>query len=116
LGRYTHIGIGYCELNGDRFYTQIFGRYPGALPGDGADDVGPEPAVLAIAPSGVLYRYPVTATGRIGTRLQIGVGWSAMSLVTGVADLTGDDYPDVVARDAGGRLLLYRGTPGGGLS
>jgi hypothetical protein len=113
LGSFTHIGIGYCERNGDRYYTQVFARYSGALPGDGASGGA---AVLAIAPDGGLYRYPGTGAGGFGTRQQIGSGWSSMSLVTGVGDMTGDGNRDVVARDARGRLLLYTGTTAGRLS
>ncbi len=113
LGSYTHIGIGYCERNGDRYYTQVFARYPGSLPGDGAAGGS---AVLAIASNGVLYRYPGTGSGSFGARQQVGVGWGAMSLVTGVGDITGDGYRDVVARDARGRLVLYAGSATGGLS
>ncbi|WP_156251864.1 FG-GAP-like repeat-containing protein [Pseudactinotalea terrae] len=112
LGNYTHVGIGYCELNGDRYYTQVFARYPGSLPGDGTASGS---SVLAISPDGVLYRYPGNGAGLFGTRQQIGVGWGGMSLVTGVGDITGDGNGDVVARDSMGRLVLYAGTATGGL-
>ena len=113
LGSYTHIGIGYCERNGDRYYTQVFARYPGPLPGDGA---AAGAAVLAVASNGVLYRYPGNGAGGFSQAQRIGSGWTSMSLVTGVGDMTGDTHRDLIARDARGRLLLYTGTAAGTLS
>src|SRR5690606_26835365 len=119
LGSYTHIGIGYCEVNGYRFYTQVFARYSGSVSGDRVA-ANPVPvtgsAVLAVASGGALYRYPANGAGGFGSRQQVGSGWGSMALVSGVGDMTGDGRVDLVARDAGGRLLFYPGTAAGGFT
>ncbi|MFV0253063.1 MAG: SpoIID/LytB domain-containing protein [Beutenbergiaceae bacterium] len=64
--------------------------------------------------SGRLYYYTGTGTGRLRSRVQVGQGWSSMSLLTNAGDWDGNGTTDVVARDAAGRLWLYRGNGAGG--
>jgi hypothetical protein len=48
--------------------------------------------------------------------VKVGHGWSGYDSLVHVGDLTGDHYPDLVARHrATGSLFLYRGTAGGGI-
>ncbi len=54
------------------------------------------------------------ADGSLGKATVIGNGWSSMTAVVGGADFDGDGFPDVIARDAGGALWLYRGNGAGG--
>jgi hypothetical protein len=43
----------------------------------------------------------------------IGAGWNIYNLLTSPGDMSGDGYPDLVARDTKGNLYLYRGTASG---
>ncbi|HEU4676731.1 MAG TPA: VCBS repeat-containing protein, partial [Motilibacteraceae bacterium] len=77
----------------------------GDLSGDGRPDL------LARDAAGVLWLYPGTADGSLGARTMVGrSGWSVMSALTGVGDLSGDRRPDLLARDGAGALWLYPGT------
>lgn len=77
-------------------------------------DVVNTSAILAVSSGGSLYLYPSDGSGGIGTRYRIGNNWNVMTLVTGVGDLSGDGYADLVARDSDARLWLYRGDSSGG--
>lgn len=47
--------------------------------------------------------------GLVEPRRSLGVGWQAFDLLAAAGDLSGDGRADLVARDAAGRLWLYRG-------
>ncbi|MFV2121661.1 FG-GAP repeat domain-containing protein [Streptomyces sp. Act-28] len=70
--------------------------------------------VVAREPSGTLWYYPASGvkwTDRVfKPRVRVGTGWSVYDAVRGTGDVTGDGYADLVARDRGGVLWLYRGT------
>ncbi|WP_442856767.1 peroxidase family protein [Arthrobacter sp. QXT-31] len=63
--------------------------------------------------SGVLWTYPGTGNGLFGTRIRVGSGWNAMSVISAAGDLTGDGKPDLVARESSGVLWTYPGTGNG---
>jgi hypothetical protein len=84
----------------------------GDVSGDGAQDV-----VTRKASTGQLLLYPGNGRGGFGTAKVIGTGWNAMSAIVGVGDLTGDQRPDLLARQASnGFLWLYPGNGVGGWS
>ncbi|MET7857712.1 VCBS repeat-containing protein [Streptomyces sp. NPDC005318] len=68
--------------------------------------------LLARDAAGVLWLYKGTgsASAPFATRTRIGAGWNTYNRLAGSADLTGDDKPDLLARDAAGVLWLYKGT------
>ncbi|MFI1098616.1 hypothetical protein [Streptomyces sp. NPDC020917] len=57
-----------------------------------------------------LYRGTGNAGAPFAVRTRIGGGWNTYTQITGVGDMTGDGHPDLLARDAAGRLWYYRGT------
>ena len=61
---------------------------------------------------GKLWAYRNTNLG-LGSRTQIGSGWSSFTAVLAVGDVTSDDRSDLLGRDANGKLWLYRGVGGG---
>lgn len=65
------------------------------------------------ASTGRLYLYPghVGVTG-YGRPVLIGPGWNGYTIL-GAADLTGDGFGDLVARDSGGEVWRYDGLGGG---
>lgn len=69
--------------------------------GDGTNDL------VVRDSSGALWAYPRSDIG-IGTRKQLGSGWSGFTAILPM-DLTSDDRADIVARDSAGRLWLYPG-------
>ncbi|MFG1804883.1 FG-GAP-like repeat-containing protein [Streptomyces sp. NPDC049040] len=77
-------------------------------------------SLLVRSAAGVLTRY--TADVAIGyitptsSQLTIGGGWNIYDTLTSPGDLTGDGRPDLVARDAAGRLWRYDGTSTGTLA
>jgi N-acetylmuramoyl-L-alanine amidase/FG-GAP-like repeat len=76
----------------------------GDLDADGRSDV------LARQPtSGDLLLYPEPGTGPAAVAARrIGTGWGVMDLLAPAGDLSGDDVPDLLAREhATGRLWLY---------
>lgn len=76
----------------------------GDFNGDGVTDL------LARRRDGSLWMY--TADGRGGFAdgvRQVGSDWQSFDRIVGPGDFDGDGHPDVVARDIGGDLLLYRG-------
>ncbi len=72
--------------------------------GDGFADL------VARDSKGVLWLYPGLPGGDLGTRRQMGTGWSSMTALVAAGDLDGDRLQDLVARNSSGRLLLYPGT------
>ncbi|WP_042423632.1 FG-GAP-like repeat-containing protein [Streptacidiphilus anmyonensis] len=115
LYRFWGLGVGVVELNSNKKtllgtgwnqYTRILA--PGDLTGDGITDV------VAIDHSGVMWLYPGTANGGLGSRIRVSSGWNSFNLVAGNGDLTGDGIADLVARDSGGRLWTFVGDGHGG--
>ncbi|MFJ8662005.1 FG-GAP repeat domain-containing protein [Streptomyces sp. NPDC093795] len=85
-------------------YTAIAGK--GDLTSDGRADI------VARDRGGVLWLYK--GTGNYATpfsgRTRISSGWNAYNAVVSSGDLNFDTKADLVARDAAGRLWLYKGT------
>ncbi|MPY52955.1 trypsin-like serine protease [Streptomyces acidicola] len=82
---------------------KLMGR--GDLSGDGKADL------LVRYPDGTLYLYRGTgkASAPWSSRIKARTGWNFTSYVTN-GDVNGDGIADVMARDSGGTLWLYRGT------
>ncbi|MFE6223853.1 MULTISPECIES: FG-GAP-like repeat-containing protein [unclassified Streptomyces] len=78
---------------------------------------GKEDVIAREASTGKLFLYPGTGTGTFGTRKVIGTGgWNAMTRLTALGDLTGDNRADLLAVEKStGRLYLYPGTSTGTL-
>jgi hypothetical protein len=82
-------------------------------PGDFSGDDHPD--LLARAPDGRLLMYRGNGTGAFGGAAQtVGSGWQGFTALLAPGDFTGDGHPDVLARNADGLLLLYRGDGDGG--
>ncbi|GAA1391650.1 CHAP domain-containing protein [Luteococcus peritonei] len=65
---------------------------------------------------GALWLDSLSASGVVSSRRAVGNGWLGMGLLTQLDDLTGDGWPELVARsNADGRLFLYPSTGGGRL-
>ena len=77
--------------------------------GDGPGDV------LTIHPDGRLLLYRGNGAGgwMPGVPQPIGSGWAAFSALLAPGDFSGDGKPDLLVRDADGRLLMYRGNGAG---
>ncbi|GHH32523.1 FG-GAP-like repeat-containing protein [Lentzea cavernae] len=87
-------------------YVQLSSAYSNDLNGDGWPDL-----LSRNSATGDLLVYPHTRTGTgTGTfsgPFLVGVGWNMMNWI-GVAEFSGDDYPDLLARRASdGALLVY---------
>jgi len=78
----------------------------GALKADGTGDL------LARDSSGVLWYYRGTgqSTAPFAPRTRVGGGWNVYTDLIGAGDVTGDGFPDLLARDSAGVLWFYRGT------
>jgi hypothetical protein len=101
----TNIKIG----TGWQNFTSIFS--PGDFNGDGRSDVIARNAAGEL----VLYR----GNGQGGwvdpsTNIKIGTGWQNFTSIFSPGDFNGDGFADVIARNAAGELLLYRGNGQGG--
>lgn len=75
----------------------------GDLNDDGMDDL------VLRSPDGALWAYPHSGSpdgGSYPTRHQIGANWQHMTALR-MADVTGDDRPDLVARDKDGFLWIF---------
>lgn len=84
----------------------------GDLTGDGIGDV-----VAREQSSGRLRLFPGEASGQLGEPRSLGIGWGAMSVLTGGADMTGDGRADMLAVvGRTGELLLYPGNGKGGFA
>ncbi|MGW6394476.1 FG-GAP-like repeat-containing protein [Streptomyces sp. NPDC055103] len=73
------------------------------------------PDVLAVDPTGVMWRYDGTATAALKPRVKIGWGWKGYRL-TAAGDLNADGRPDALAQDATGGLWRLDGTASGGFA
>ncbi len=62
-------------------------------------------------PSGQLFLYPNLDGSRFGVPELIGTGWGPLTILA--ADFDGDRRQDLLARNAAGQLLLYRGNGSG---
>ncbi|HEU5007710.1 MAG TPA: VCBS repeat-containing protein, partial [Jatrophihabitantaceae bacterium] len=90
--------------------TQLAGTWQGydrIVAGD-VDDDG-QPDLIARKPDGTLWLFDNSgnATAPYGSPVQIGSGWQAYDTIA-AADIDGDGFADVIARDASGQLYLYR--------
>ncbi|MEV3989523.1 FG-GAP-like repeat-containing protein [Streptomyces sp. NPDC049837] len=66
--------------------------------------------LLARDPSGELWRYGGTGTGTLKPRALVFRDWGAgRTDILGVGDITGDGLPDLLSRDANGKLLRNKG-------
>jgi heme oxygenase len=83
---------------------------PGDFSGDG------KPDVLARHPDGTLLMYRGNGAGgwATGAGEQVGSGWQGFTAVIPGGDFSGDGKPDMLARQADGVLLMYRGNGAGG--
>lgn len=82
----------------------------GDVTGDGRADL------LARHSDGRLLRYEGNGRGGFTPgATQVGWGWHVFTDIVGFDDVTGDGLGDVVAKDAGGRVLLYPSDGRGGL-
>ncbi|MGP0222172.1 FG-GAP-like repeat-containing protein [Paenarthrobacter sp. NCHU4564] len=86
-----------------------------AILGPGDFDTDGAPDVLARDGSGTLWLHPGNGKGGwLSERRQVGQGWNVMNALVAPGDFNGDGRPDVLARDAGGALILYPGAGAGG--
>jgi hypothetical protein len=82
---------------------------PGDFSGDGTPDL------LARLPDGRLLLYRGNGTGGwLPGAPEVGSGWQPFTALLAPGDFSGDGKPDVIARQADGTLLLYRGNGSGG--
>jgi hypothetical protein len=84
----------------------------GDADGDGQGDL------LIRTTGGTLYRTPYRTNeyGEFYQRTELGTGWNAYNRIIAPRDISGDGYPDVLARDSSGVLWRYDGTGTGRLS
>jgi hypothetical protein len=83
---------------------------PGDLTGDGNPDV-----LARERSTGSLWIYPGNGRGGWLPRVRAGTGWNIFNALVGAGDLTGDQRPDVLARERStGSLWLYPGNGRGG--
>jgi len=99
IGRYDRSPYGYDV-------RQPFTKGMSHFVGDAKDDL------VVRDGYGKLWAYAATDRG-LGSRTQIGSGWSTYTAVVPVGDLTSDDRPDLLGRDAYGKLWLYPGVGNG---
>jgi FG-GAP-like repeat len=84
---------------------------PGDWNGDGSNDL------LARRSDGALILYRGNGKGGfISPYPQVGSGWQGFTAILGAGDWSGDGKPDLLARQADGALLLYRGDGAGGFT
>jgi hypothetical protein len=83
---------------------------PGDWSGDGRPDL------LARTVAGVLLMYRGNGRGGFltGRAERIGSGWQGFTALFAGGDFSGDGRADILARDAGGLLFMYRGNGRGG--
>ena len=83
----------------------------GDLSGDGASDV-----VAIERATGTLWLYRGDGRGGWLPRVRAGTDWQGMNRLVGPGDVTGDQRPDLFARDTSGSLWLYPGNGAGGFT
>ncbi|MFD8912157.1 RHS repeat-associated core domain-containing protein [Streptomyces sp. NPDC059575] len=99
LGSRVEIGSG-----GWNTMTHLLG---GDFTGDGKGDV------LAVdGATGILWTYPGTGTGTIGTRTQTGTGWNSISQFAWVGDRNGDHTDDFIALKESTQVTYLYTSPG----
>ncbi len=83
---------------------------PGDWNGDGKSDI------LARTSDGKLLMYRGNGSGGFlqPTAQLIGSGWQSFNALFAGGDFSGDGRPDILARDSGGLLFVYRGNGRGG--
>jgi heme oxygenase len=101
-------GPGVAVGTGWQDFTALLG--PGDFSGDG------NPDVLARGADGTLWMYRGNGKGGwvTGSGEKIGTGWQSFTALAARGDFSGDGNPDVLARQSGGALLMYRGNGAGG--
>ncbi|MEV8533904.1 VCBS repeat-containing protein [Streptomyces sp. NPDC051211] len=104
-------GVGYNAPTpvggGWNVYQTLIGS--GDINGDGRTD-------LVARDRGNLYFYPGTgkAAAPFGGRQLVGGGWTTYNAIAATGDQNGDGRADIVGRDSGGTMWVYRGTGGSG--
>ena len=102
---YVYPGDGRGSLGARRLVaTGLTGRVvaPGDMTGDGIDDL------FRIDPAGVPWVVPGDGAGGVSGAYAVGGrGWNSYTALVTPGDLTGDSYPDLLVRDASGRLHLF---------
>ncbi|MBT2527967.1 VCBS repeat-containing protein [Streptomyces sp. ISL-99] len=81
---------------------------PGDLTGDGRTDL-----IARQASTGDIYLYADNGSGGFKSRVKIRSAWTTYTHITGVGDLNGDGFGDLLARRSDGTLFRYDGTGGG---
>lgn len=84
---------------------------PGDFNGDGHRDL-----LARQQSSGYLWLYPGTGQGSFNLRVRLTSGWNTLAAVTSAGEVTGDRYPDLIAKEkSSGYLYVYPGDGAGGL-
>ena len=96
-GSYTALGTGWQQYN---VLTA-----PGDLTGDGRTDL-----IARQASTGDIYLYADNGAGGFKSRVKIRSAWTTYTHITGVGDLNGDGFGDLLARRSDGTLFRYDGT------
>jgi len=71
---------------------------------DGRGDV-----IVRSAGGNLLVLYPGLGNGRFGRGLSLGSGWSSVTRLTAVGDVTGDGRPDLLGRIGTGPMTIFPG-------
>jgi hypothetical protein len=83
-------------------------------PGDFSGDGKPDLLVRDAQGQLLMYRGNGTGTWATGIGQVVGGGWGPFTALLAPGDFSGDGFPDVLARDSAGGLLMYRGDGDGG--
>ena len=83
-------------------------------PGDFSGDGKPDLLVRDAQGQLLMYRGNGTGTWATGIGQVVGGGWGGFTALVAPGDFSGDGFPDVLARDSAGGLLMYRGDGDGG--
>ncbi len=93
-----------------------WGGFTAIIPGGDFSGDG-KPDVLAVQSDGILLMYRGNGAGgwATGTAERIGgPGWAAFTALASGGDFNGDHKPDILAREPGGNLRIFRGDGAGG--